>query len=82
VKATGIFKQFVAEIIGDGKLAEEGKVVGSSKTMRGSKRKVTSQDGARKGGGINTQRPSGSRRASKRKPIGIKGSQLQKRMRP
>jgi hypothetical protein len=37
------------------------------------------QDSARKGGGSNTQRHAGPQRASKQRPTGTKGSQLQKR---
>ena len=52
---------------------------GSSKPPRGSKRKDVSQDGAHKGGGINTQRHAGPTRSSKTPPSGVRGAQLHKR---
>jgi hypothetical protein len=55
---------------------------GGTKPMPRSKVKDTSQDGAHKGGGVNTTRHAGAKRASKTQPTGTKGRQLQKRMRP
>ena len=57
-------------------------MAGGSKPKRGSKRPATLQDGARKGGGVKTQRHAGPGRASKTPPSGTKGAQLQKRQQP
>ena len=53
-----------------------------SKPLPKGKIKVTFQDGAHKGGGINTKRHAGPKRPSKTSPSGTKGAQLQKRMQP
>jgi hypothetical protein len=55
---------------------------GGTKPLPASKVKNTSQDGAHKGGGVNTARHAGPKRASKTPPKGTKGSQLQGRARP
>jgi hypothetical protein len=61
----------------------EGKMAGSTKPRPGSKaRRISNQDGARKGGGINTPRHAGPGRSSKRRPLGTKGAQLQNRAQP
>jgi hypothetical protein len=79
----GKLKQVVAGVIGDGKLAEEGKMAGSTKPKPGSKvRRSGNQDGAHKGGGMNATAHAGPGRASRTRPIGTKGAQLQKRVRP
>jgi hypothetical protein len=57
-------------------------MAGGSKPKPGSKVPVRSQDGARKGGGIGTPRHAGPGRASKPRPVGTKGAQLQRRTRP
>ncbi len=57
-------------------------MAGGSKPKPGSKRPDRSQDGARTGGGINTQRHAGPGRASKPPPTGTKGAQLQRRGQP
>jgi hypothetical protein len=85
-RASGAFKELVAEIFGDGRLAEEGKAEermarGGSKPLPRSKVKDVSQDGARKGGGVKTQRHAGPGRTSKTRPTGTKGRQLAKRAR-
>jgi hypothetical protein len=82
-KISGRIKQFVAEVIGDGALAEEGareaNMARGTKPSPKSKAKVTSQDGAHKGGGVNTLRHAGPGRVSKTRATGTKGRQLQKR---
>jgi hypothetical protein len=55
---------------------------GSSKPKPGSKKPDTSQDGARKGGGLKAQKHAGPGRTSKTRPSGVKGAQLQKRTQP
>jgi hypothetical protein len=40
------------------------------------------QDGAKKSGGLRTTQHAGPQRASKPRPRGIKGSQLQRRLQP
>jgi len=55
---------------------------GGTKPPPASKAKNTSQDGAHKGGGLNTARHAGPKRASKTPSKGTKGSQLQRRARP
>jgi hypothetical protein len=57
-------------------------MAGGSKPKPGSKRAAVAQDGARKGGGINARKHAGPGRASKTRPSGVKGAQLQKRMQP
>jgi hypothetical protein len=59
-------------------------MAGGSKPRPGSKASATSQDGARKGGGINTAKHAGPARKNKSKtrPTGARGAQLQKRQRP
>ncbi len=57
-------------------------MAGGTKPAPGSKRKVTSQDGARKGGGMNTKHHAVPGRKSKPKPKGTKGAQLQRRAQP
>jgi hypothetical protein len=57
-------------------------MAGGSKPRRNVKRADKYQDGARKGGGMNTRRHAGPGRASKTPPTGTKGAQLQRRMQP
>lgn len=58
-------------------------MAGASKPPPGSKlRRVGAQDGARKGGGINTRKHAGPARPSKTRPSGTKGAQLQRRLQP
>jgi hypothetical protein len=81
IKAT--MKKFVAEVTGDGRMFDEATqekaMAGGSKPRPKSKVKDVSQDGARKSGGIKTTRHAGPGRASKTKPTGTKGRQLQAR---
>jgi hypothetical protein len=83
----GAFKEVVAEVIGDGRLADEGKAEkamarGGSKPPPKSKLKNVSQDGRKKAGGIKTTPHAGPGRPSRTKPVGTKGRQLAKRARP
>jgi hypothetical protein len=55
---------------------------GGTKPLPHSKEKDSSQDGAHKGGGVNTMKHAGPGRASKTPPTGTKGAQLQKRLQP
>ena len=58
-------------------------MAGASKPKPGSKvRRVSAQDGAAKGGGINTRKHAGPRRKSKTRASGAKGAQLQRRLQP
>jgi len=57
-------------------------MAGGTKPLPASKAKNTAQDGAHKGGGVDTPRHAGPKRASKTPPKGTKGSQLQRRARP
>ena len=57
-------------------------MTGGTKPIAGTKRAEKFKDGLRKGGGIKTQRHAGPRRASKTRPTGVKGKQLQKRGQP
>jgi hypothetical protein len=55
---------------------------GGTKPKPGSKKPDNAQDGAHKGGGINTPKHAGPTRASKTPPSGVKGAQLQRRQQP
>jgi hypothetical protein len=55
---------------------------GGTKPQRGTRRAEKFQDGAKKAGGIATPRHAGPGRASKPRPVGTKGSQLERRRRP
>jgi hypothetical protein len=55
---------------------------GGSKPKPGSKASARSQDGARKGGGVNTRSHAGPGRASKTRPSSPKGAATQKRAQP
>jgi hypothetical protein len=57
-------------------------MAGGTKPTSGTKRPEKFQDGTKKSGGIGTTRHAGPGRASKPRPIGTKGSQLQRRTRP
>jgi hypothetical protein len=57
-------------------------MAGGTKPKPGTRRPERFQDGGKKGGGMNVQRHAGPGRASKTKPRGVKGSQLQKRAQP
>jgi hypothetical protein len=57
-------------------------VAGGTKPAPGTRRAKKFQDGAKKAGGISTRRHAGPGRASKPRPVGTKGAQLQRRMRP
>ena len=57
-------------------------MAGGTKPKPGTKRADSAQDGAHKGGGINTQKHAGPGRTSKTRPQGVKGSQLQRRQQP
>jgi hypothetical protein len=76
-------KELFAEMTGDGRMFDEARqekaMAGGSKPLPKSKVKNVSQDGAHKGGGIKTIRHAGPGRASKTKPTGTKGRQLQAR---
>lgn len=55
---------------------------GGTKPKPGSKRTDDAQDGARKGGGLETPRHAGPARPSKTRPSGTKGVQLLRRRQP
>jgi hypothetical protein len=57
-------------------------MTGGTKPNPGTKHPSNYRDGARKSGGINTQKHAGPERASKTRPQGTKGAQLQKRLQP
>jgi hypothetical protein len=57
-------------------------MAGGTKPKHGSKRENNAQDGAHKGGGVNAQKHAGPTRASKTRPQGTKGRQLQRRLQP
>jgi len=57
-------------------------MAGGTKPPPKSKVKDTFQGGSHKGGGVNTKRHAGPKRASKAPSTGTKGAQLQKRMQP
>jgi hypothetical protein len=58
-------------------------MAGASKPKPGSKvRRVSAQDGAAKGDGINTRKHAGPGRKSKTRASGAKGAQLQRRLQP
>jgi hypothetical protein len=57
-------------------------MAGGTKPRPGTRRAEKFQDGAKKGGGIKTQVHAGPERASKPRPKGVKGSQLQRRAQP
>jgi hypothetical protein len=84
-RMTATMKELVAEVTGDGgmfdKARQEKMMAGGSKPLPRSKMKNVSQDGARKSGGVKTQRHAGPGRASKTGPTGTKGRQLAKRAR-
>jgi hypothetical protein len=53
-----------------------------TKSARGTRRAEKYQDGRKKSGGIAAARHAGPGRASKPRPRGTKGAQLQRRMQP
>jgi hypothetical protein len=55
---------------------------GGTKPQPGTRRAEKFQDGAKKSGGVNTQRHAGPTRTSKKRPSGTKGAQLERRLRP
>jgi hypothetical protein len=55
---------------------------GGTKPLPGSKRAERFQDGEKKSGGLRTPRHAGPGRASKTRPTGTKGAQLQRRAQP
>jgi hypothetical protein len=55
---------------------------GGTKPGTGKRRAERYQDGMRKGGGVNTQRHAGPGRRSKTPPTGVRGRQLEKRLKP
>jgi hypothetical protein len=57
-------------------------MAGGTKPQVGTKRAERFKDGLKKSGGAKTQRHAGPGRASKTRPSGLKGAQLQKRMQP
>jgi hypothetical protein len=57
-------------------------MAGGSKPSIGTRRAARFKDGLKKAGGMKTQRHAGPGRASKTRPTGVKGSQLQKRAQP
>lgn len=61
---------------------EEPAMAGGTKPMSGTKRAEKFQDGAKKSGSVGTTRHAGPGRASKPRPVGTKGSQLERRTRP
>ena len=54
----------------------------NTKPRVGAKRAEAFKDGLKKSGGVKTQKHTGPGRASKTRPTGVKGSQLQKRAQP
>jgi hypothetical protein len=57
-------------------------MVGGTKPGPHTRKAAKFQDGAKKSGGIGTREHAGPKRASKPRPRGIKGSQLQRRLQP
>jgi hypothetical protein len=57
-------------------------MAGGTKPRPGTRRSEKFQDGARKGGGVGATKRAGPGRASKPRPRGIKGAQLQRRAQP
>jgi hypothetical protein len=57
-------------------------MVGGTKPGPHTRKAAKFQDGAKKSGGIGTREHAGPQRASKPRPRGIKGSQLQRRLQP
>jgi hypothetical protein len=55
---------------------------GGTKPSPGTRRAEKFQDGAKKSGGVKTQRHAGPGRPSKTRPAGTKGRQLQQRSHP
>jgi hypothetical protein len=55
---------------------------GGTKPSPGTRKAEKFKDGLKKAGGVNTQRHAGPGRASKTRPTGIKGAQLQRRAQP
>jgi len=57
-------------------------MAGGSKPRVATRKAEKFKDGLRKSGGARTQRHAGPGRASKTRPTGTRGSQLQKRLQP
>jgi len=57
-------------------------MAGGTKPGAGKRPGEKFKDGLRKGGGLKMQRHAGPGRASKTRPTGVKGAQLQKRTQP
>ena len=57
-------------------------MAGGTKPAVATKRAEKFKDGLKKAGGVKTQRHAGPGRASRTRPTGIKGAQLQKRGQP
>jgi hypothetical protein len=57
-------------------------MVGGTKPGPLTRKAAKFQDGAKKSGGLRTTEHAGPKRASKPRPRGIKGSQLQRRLQP
>ena len=57
-------------------------MAGGTKPRIGTRRAERLKDGLKKAGGLKTQRHAGPGRASRTRPTGTKGSQLQKRAQP
>ena len=57
-------------------------MVGGTKPAPRTRKAEKFQDGAKKSGGIRTTKHAGPKRASKPRPRGLKGSQLQRRLQP
>ena len=55
---------------------------GGTKPSTGTRKAEKFKDGLKKAGGVNTQRHAGPGRASKARPSGVKGAQLQRRAQP
>jgi hypothetical protein len=57
-------------------------MAGGTKPRVGTRKAEKFKDGLSKSGGVKTQRHAGPGRASKTRPTGVKGRQLQKRAQP
>jgi hypothetical protein len=57
-------------------------MAGGTKPRVGTRKAERFKDGLSKSGGMNSERHAGPGRASKTKPTGVKGRQLQKRKQP
>jgi hypothetical protein len=57
-------------------------MAGGTKPRVGTRKAERFKDGLKKSGGIKAQRHAGPGRASKTRPTGVKGAQLQKRVQP